>query len=260
MITAKVLYNETSYTYFGARYYDSELSGWLSVDPMSDKYPSLSPYCYSADNPVVLVDPNGMWIGDYYDENGNWMCNDGINDNRVYQASENGDVTFGVGILKKTQFNYIGNVDEIKMSFTGNMLENSEKAQGQLNIIQVVGDKEFTKSSYSAISGSRSLYSLENGEYISNNFRYRTNVSMVKDGIGFSIDLISTFNTGRSLLRIHPDGGPSGTEGCIGLTGNSIELKSFINTVKPIYDNGSNIKVIVDINNNPNHKYPKSKP
>jgi len=58
--TAKELDNETSYTYFGARYYDSELSGWLSVDPMSDKYPSLSPYCYSADNPVVLVDPNGM--------------------------------------------------------------------------------------------------------------------------------------------------------------------------------------------------------
>ena len=59
MYTAKELDNETSYTYFGARYYDSELSGWLSVDPMSDKYPSLSPYCYTADNPVVLVDPNG---------------------------------------------------------------------------------------------------------------------------------------------------------------------------------------------------------
>jgi len=65
--TAKELDNETSYTYFGARYYDSELSGWLSVDPMSDKYPSLSPYCYSADNPVVLKDPNGMLITDYYD-------------------------------------------------------------------------------------------------------------------------------------------------------------------------------------------------
>ncbi len=62
MITAKELDNETNYTYFGARYYDSELSVWLSVDPMSDKYPSLSPYCYTADNPVVLVDPNGEKI------------------------------------------------------------------------------------------------------------------------------------------------------------------------------------------------------
>jgi hypothetical protein len=37
------------------------------VDPMSDKYPSLSPYCYTADNPMVLMDQNGMLITDYYD-------------------------------------------------------------------------------------------------------------------------------------------------------------------------------------------------
>ncbi len=60
--TAKELDNETSYTYFGARYYDSELSAWLSVDPMSDKYPSTSAYMYCNGNPVILIDPNGMWI------------------------------------------------------------------------------------------------------------------------------------------------------------------------------------------------------
>ena len=32
---------------------------WLSVDPMADKYPSISPYAYCAWNPVKLVDPNG---------------------------------------------------------------------------------------------------------------------------------------------------------------------------------------------------------
>ena len=42
-----------------ARHYDSGLSLWLSVDPMSDKYPSTSPYTYCANNPVRLVDPNG---------------------------------------------------------------------------------------------------------------------------------------------------------------------------------------------------------
>ncbi|MDD3629577.1 MAG: hypothetical protein PHF55_00920 [Bacteroidales bacterium] len=68
MYTAKELDNETSYTYFGARYYDADLSSWLSVDPLSDKYPSLSPYCYSADNPVVLVDPNGELIDWYMNE------------------------------------------------------------------------------------------------------------------------------------------------------------------------------------------------
>ena len=55
---------ETGLSYFGARYYSSDLSIWLSVDPMSDKYPSLSPYVYCADNPVRCVDPNGEDIVD----------------------------------------------------------------------------------------------------------------------------------------------------------------------------------------------------
>ncbi len=35
------------------------LSIWNSVDPMADKYPSLSPYNYCAWNPMKLVDPMG---------------------------------------------------------------------------------------------------------------------------------------------------------------------------------------------------------
>ena len=50
---------ETGLSYFGSRHYSSDLSVWLSVDPMSDKYPSLSPYVYCANNPVKVVDPDG---------------------------------------------------------------------------------------------------------------------------------------------------------------------------------------------------------
>ena len=45
-----------------ARHYHPTLSIWLSVDPMSDKYPSTSPYTYCANNPVRLVDPDGREI------------------------------------------------------------------------------------------------------------------------------------------------------------------------------------------------------
>ena len=51
---------ETGYYYHGARFNSSDI-GWLSVDPMSDKYPSMSPYAYCAWNPVKLVDPDGEW-------------------------------------------------------------------------------------------------------------------------------------------------------------------------------------------------------
>ena len=63
--SAKEKDSETGLSYFGSRYYSSDLSIWLSVDPMSDKYPSLSPYTYCANNPVKLVDPNGEeWVID----------------------------------------------------------------------------------------------------------------------------------------------------------------------------------------------------
>ncbi len=53
---------ESGFHYYEARYYNSELSMWLSTDPMSNKYPSLSPYNYCADNPVKFIDPNGEEI------------------------------------------------------------------------------------------------------------------------------------------------------------------------------------------------------
>ncbi|NMB81064.1 MAG: RHS repeat-associated core domain-containing protein, partial [Ignavibacteria bacterium] len=64
---AKERDEETGYDYFGARYYDSDLSQWLSVDPMSDKRPNISPYNYCQWNPVGRTDPNGAldgWVED----------------------------------------------------------------------------------------------------------------------------------------------------------------------------------------------------
>ncbi len=52
--------HESGFHYYGARYYWSELlTSWLSVDPMMDKYPSLSPYNYCLWNPIKLTDPDG---------------------------------------------------------------------------------------------------------------------------------------------------------------------------------------------------------
>jgi RHS repeat-associated protein len=62
--TAKELDNETNYTYFGARYYDSDLSSWLSVDPMASERSWVSPYSYCQNSPVMRVDPTGALDGD----------------------------------------------------------------------------------------------------------------------------------------------------------------------------------------------------
>ncbi|MBR4647130.1 MAG: RHS repeat-associated core domain-containing protein [Bacteroidales bacterium] len=75
--SAKEKDSETGLSYFGSRYYSSDLSIWLSVDPQASKYPSLSPYVYCANNPVRVVDPDGeeIVITETTDNNGNKVIN-----------------------------------------------------------------------------------------------------------------------------------------------------------------------------------------
>ena len=48
---------------YGARMYDPILLTWNSIDPLCEKYYSLSPYNYCENNPVNAIDPNGCdWI------------------------------------------------------------------------------------------------------------------------------------------------------------------------------------------------------
>ena len=61
VFTGKERDAETGYYYHGARFNSSDI-GWLSVDPLADKYPSLTPYNYCAWNPVKLVDPDGEQV------------------------------------------------------------------------------------------------------------------------------------------------------------------------------------------------------
>ena len=41
--------------------HNPSLSVWLSVYPLSDKYPGVSPYAYCGNNPVEMKDPNGRF-------------------------------------------------------------------------------------------------------------------------------------------------------------------------------------------------------
>lgn len=111
--TGKERDEETGYGYFGARYMDHELmTMWLSVDPMSDKYPSISPYAYCAWNPVILVDPNGMkfdsasveFVNMYREDIDRRMSNDPNNINQYKTALGELDA-----LEKSTQVYHINN-------------------------------------------------------------------------------------------------------------------------------------------------------
>lgn len=45
--------------YMRARNYDPEIGRFMSVDALYDQFPSMSPYNYTFNNPLNLVDPDG---------------------------------------------------------------------------------------------------------------------------------------------------------------------------------------------------------
>ena len=89
---------ESGYDYFGARYYASPFSFWLSVDPLADKYPAITPYAYCTWNPMKNKDPNGKWVESLWDVANVAMGAVSFNSN-VQKGNIGGAIVDGVGIL-----------------------------------------------------------------------------------------------------------------------------------------------------------------
>lgn len=56
------VYGESDTYDFGARMQNSRLGRWMSLDPLQQKYPNLSPYAYVANSPIIFIDPDGKRI------------------------------------------------------------------------------------------------------------------------------------------------------------------------------------------------------
>lgn len=86
-LNAKEFDEETGLYYYGARYYELRLGLWMSTDPKAEKFPKMSPYAFSNNNPISYVDIDGFeptpypkaLLGsvDYY----KWRYNDFIKQN-----------------------------------------------------------------------------------------------------------------------------------------------------------------------------------
>jgi RHS repeat-associated protein len=87
---------ETGLSYFGARYYDSQVAVWYGADKLAEKYPNVGGYVYCFSNSIKLVDPNGYEpTKSRIQYNGNGIFNVNISSlnratrNNYYAAAQN---------------------------------------------------------------------------------------------------------------------------------------------------------------------------
>ena len=71
--TGKDYDEDTGLYYFNARWYDSEMGRFVTEDPAADpNNPNL--YTYSRNNPLIFVDPTGLWTYEIDEETGDWYA------------------------------------------------------------------------------------------------------------------------------------------------------------------------------------------
>jgi RHS repeat-associated protein len=80
---------ESGLDFAQARYYSSAHGRFTSTDPLASSASAGDPqswnrYAYSYNNPLRYTDPSGMVAGDYYDQNGNWIGMDILDDGKNY--------------------------------------------------------------------------------------------------------------------------------------------------------------------------------
>lgn len=105
---------QTGLAYYGARYYDNQMSMWLSVDPLAEKYPHSSPYVFSGNNPLYYIDPDGneLDVAQNKDSQSD-VLSIVQKDNQQYVVfNADGSVDLNFGSLTKNEINKILKSDE----------------------------------------------------------------------------------------------------------------------------------------------------
>ncbi len=120
---------------YGARQHDPILARWDRIDPLCEKYYSISPYAYCANNPVRYVDPTGEFIA-IFDEDNNMLTFDYdsgkfMNDGEAYNGN-NDYINSVTKWLNQLMEGGMGNalVENLANRPEGTLLQEAEAGKG----------------------------------------------------------------------------------------------------------------------------------
>ncbi|WP_016988551.1 RHS repeat-associated core domain-containing protein [Flavobacterium sp. ACAM 123] len=114
---------------YGARTYMPDLGRWMHIDPLAEKFPSQSPYVFTDNNPINLIDPDGRAAvppDDHFDSSGKFLYTDFRKTNNI--------------VIHSGTFNFSQLNDEVQLK-----------------------DFTFNKSNYSTLSNIAGHYSKDAG-------------------------------------------------------------------------------------------------
>ncbi|WP_312393622.1 RHS repeat-associated core domain-containing protein [Chryseobacterium sp.] len=126
---------ETGMYDYGARLYMADIGRWGVVDPLAEKYPGISPYVYTFNNPIIFTDPDGRDPKPYF-LNGVYFIPMKVHSMAMVTRSTGGTFT-DAAIKRNTRFpnEFVVNMQQYETSsmsykFGKNVDMNDIKTQG----------------------------------------------------------------------------------------------------------------------------------